>query len=110
MLIHIGLFSSNVSAADSSKLLFSEKELDQLEGLKNSRELLLKNQQKNYQEQVDDLFRAQLLIMGKLEINRRKEFGAIKELENFDQHWLFNRILDRRLKQIWQRDEEDQNP
>ena len=92
------LFSLDVLAG---KALFTPKELDRLKRLKTGNEVMLQNGRDYEKQSIYDLYRTELLILSKVETSRRKGMTALKELDKIDQHFLFNKILDRKLRQKW---------
>ena len=85
----------------AGKALFSSQELERLKKLKYGHVKMFSNAHEYINEFIYELYRTELLILSKNEVHRNKGMTALKELDNIDQHFLYNKILDRKLRQKW---------
>lgn len=85
----------------AGRALFSEPELERLKRLKFGNEVMLQNSKEYENQSIYELYRTELLILSKNETKRDEGMTALKELDKIDQHFLFNKILDRKLRQKW---------
>lgn len=81
--------------------LYNKAELERLRRLKKDPEHLILNAKEFENKGIYELYRTELLIMSKAEVKHRENMTALKELDNLDQHYLFNQILDRKMRQKW---------
>lgn len=89
------------SYAEKKIFLFNEEEQQLLKTLKYSRGPLNKNVDENIRKDIEKYFHSITMVMSKVDIERNEKMTALQELDKLDQDFLFNRILDRKLKQKW---------
>ena len=104
------LLSFCINLAWADRGLYNPSELERLRRLKESSEHLIKNAKEFENKGIYELYRTELLIMSKAEVKRRENMTALKEMDKFDQHFLFNRILDRKMRQKWHYNEPKKKP